>query len=51
LGAASGTSTFLYNAKNGIVRHDPDGTGAGAAGQLAQLNARLTLAAGSIIFY
>jgi Ca2+-binding RTX toxin-like protein len=47
----STNSTFLYNVNNGIVSYDADGTGAGAAVQLAQLNAGLTLAAADFIFF
>ena len=49
--ATSANSTFLYNSQNGILSFDADGTGAGAAVVLAQLNAGLTLAAGDFIFY
>lgn len=48
--ASSVNSTFLYNVNNGIVSYDADGTGAGAAVQIAQLNAGLTLAGGDFIF-
>jgi len=48
--ATSTNSTFLYNVNNGIVSYDADGTGAGAAVQLAQLNAGLTLAWSDFIF-
>jgi serralysin len=47
----TGNSTFLYNVNNGILSYDADGTGAGAAVQLAQLNAGLTVAAGDFIFF
>jgi Ca2+-binding RTX toxin-like protein len=49
--ATTSNSTFLYNVNNGIVSYDADGTGAGAAVQIAQLNAGLTLSAGDFIFY
>jgi serralysin len=49
--ATTANSTFLYNFNNGIVSYDADGTGAGAAIQLAQLNAGLTLSAGDFIFF
>jgi serralysin len=49
--ATSTNSTFLYNVNNGIVSYDADGTGAGAAVQIAQLNAGLTLAATDFLFY
>jgi Ca2+-binding RTX toxin-like protein len=49
--ATSTNSTFLYNVNNGIVSYDADGTGAGAAVQIAQLNAGLNLAATDFIFY
>jgi Ca2+-binding RTX toxin-like protein len=49
--ATTSNSTFLYNVNNGILSYDADGTGAGAAVQLAQLNAGLTLAAGDFIFF
>ena len=41
----------MYNANNGIVSYDDDGTGAGAAVQLVQLNAGLTLQASDFIFF
>jgi Ca2+-binding RTX toxin-like protein len=44
-------STFMYNVNNGIVSYDDDGTGAGAAVQLVQLNAGLTLQASDFIFF
>ena len=49
--ATSANSTFLYNSQNGTLSFDADGTGAGAAVVLAQLNAGLTLTAGDFIFY
>jgi Ca2+-binding RTX toxin-like protein len=49
--AVSTNSTFLYNSQNGILSFDADGTGAGAAIQIAQLNAGLTLAASDFIFF
>jgi Ca2+-binding RTX toxin-like protein len=48
--ATNTNSTFLYNVNNGIVSYDADGTGAGAAVQIAQLNAGLTLAGSDFIF-
>jgi Ca2+-binding RTX toxin-like protein len=47
----STNSTFLYDVNSGIVSYDADGTGAGAAVQLAQLNAGQTLAAGDFVFF
>jgi Ca2+-binding RTX toxin-like protein len=47
----STNSTFLHDVNSGIVSYDADGTGAGAAVQLAQLNPGLTLAAGDFIFF
>lgn len=41
--ATTANSTFLYNSVTGIVSYDADGNGAGAAVQLAQLNAGLSL--------
>jgi Ca2+-binding RTX toxin-like protein len=49
--ATTTNSTFLYNVNDGIVSYDADGTGAGAAVQIAQLNAGLTLAAGDFVFF
>jgi serralysin len=49
--ATTANSTFLYDAVTGIVSYDDDGTGAGAAIQIAQLNAGLTLTAGDFLFY
>lgn len=49
--ANSANSTFIYDSTTGIVSYDDDGNGAGAAVQIAQLNAGLTLAAGDFIFY
>lgn len=42
--ATSTNSTFLYDPNTGFLSYDADGTGAGAAIVLAQLNAGLTLA-------
>ncbi len=42
--ATTANSTFLYDTNTGIVSYDADGNGAGAAVQLAQLNAGLSLA-------
>jgi Ca2+-binding RTX toxin-like protein len=44
-------TTFLYNVNNGIVSVDLDGTGAGAAIQIAQLNAGLTLTVADFAFF
>jgi serralysin len=49
--AMTANSTFLYDVNSGIVSYDADGTGAGAAVQIAQLNAGLTLAAADFIFF
>ena len=43
IGATTANSTFVYNTTNGIVSYDADGTGNGAAVNLAQLNVGLTL--------
>ncbi len=48
--ATTANSTFLYNVNNGVLSYDADGTGAGAAVVLAQLNAGLTLAIGDFFF-
>jgi Ca2+-binding RTX toxin-like protein len=47
----SANSTFLYNSNSGMLSYDPDGTGAAAAIQIAQLNAGQTLVAGDLIFF
>lgn len=49
--ATSSLSTFLYDASTGMVRYDADGNGGGAAIQIAQLDAGLTLSAGDFTFY
>ncbi len=49
--AMSTNSTFLYNVNTGILSYDADGTGAGAAVQLAQLNTGLALTTGDFMFY
>jgi Ca2+-binding RTX toxin-like protein len=49
--ATTANSTFLYDTVTGIVSYDDDGTGAGAAIQIAQLNPGLTLTAGDFLFY
>ena len=49
--AGSTNSTFLYDTNTGIVSYDADGTGAGAAVQLAQLNTGLALSAADFIFF
>jgi len=43
-------STFLYNVNNGVLSYDADGSGAGAAVMLAQLNAGLNLTAADFVF-
>jgi Ca2+-binding RTX toxin-like protein len=48
---ASTNSTFLYDVNSGILSYDADGTGAGAAIELVQLNAGMTLSAGDFVFY
>jgi len=49
--ANSTNSTFLYNSTSGALSYDADGTGAGIAIQLAQLNPGLTLTVSDFIFY
>ena len=49
--ATSANSTFLYNSGTGIVSFDADGTGAGAAVQIAQLNPGTIVAAGDFGFF
>jgi Ca2+-binding RTX toxin-like protein len=44
-------STVMYNFNSGIVSYDADGNGSGAAVQITQLNAGLTLAAADFIFF
>jgi Ca2+-binding RTX toxin-like protein len=46
----STNSTFLYDGNTGILSYDADGTGAGAAVVLAQLNAGLSLTVSDFIF-
>jgi uncharacterized protein len=48
--ATSTNSTFLYDTNTGIVSYDADGTGAGAAVLLAQLNTGLTLTVNDFSF-
>ncbi len=48
--ATTTNSTFLYNVNSGILSYDADGTGAGAAVQLAQLNTGLTLTVADFVF-
>ena len=48
--ANSTNSTFLYDTNTGIVSYDADGTGAGAAVQLAQLNTGLSLTVADFVF-
>ncbi len=49
--ATSANSTILYDTNTGIVWYDDDGTGAGAAVAIAQLNPGQTFAAGDFLFY
>jgi Ca2+-binding RTX toxin-like protein len=49
--ATTANSTFLYDSNTGILSYDADGTGAGAAVQIAQLNAGLTLSVGDFAFF
>jgi microcystin-dependent protein len=49
--AFNANSTFLYNSTSGIVSYDPDGTGAGAAIQLANIGTGLTTAFTDFIFF
>jgi Ca2+-binding RTX toxin-like protein len=49
--ATTDLSTFLYNTSTGMLSYDADGTGAGAAVQIAQLNTSLTLSAADFIFF
>ena len=49
--ATSTDSTFLYDTNTGIVSYDADGTGAGQAVQLAQLNTGLTLTTADFGFF
>lgn len=46
----STNSTFLYNGNSGLLSYDADGTGAGAAVILAQLNAGLALTVNDFVF-
>ncbi len=48
--ASTTQSTFMYDVNTGIVSYDEDGTGIGAAVQIAQLNTGLTLSASDFIF-
>ncbi len=48
--ANSINSTFLYDTNTGILSYDADGTGGGAAVQLAQLNTGLVLALSDFVF-
>jgi Ca2+-binding RTX toxin-like protein len=50
--AATGArSAFLYNASDGMLRFDPDGTGADAPIAIAQFNPGQILAAGDLVFF
>jgi Ca2+-binding RTX toxin-like protein len=49
--AQTSNSTFLYDPSTGIVSFDADGNGAGAAVQLAQLNAGQIVAASDFGFF
>ncbi len=49
--ATSTNSTILYDPTTGIVYYDDDGSGAGAAVAIAQLNAGQTFTAGDFLFY
>jgi Ca2+-binding RTX toxin-like protein len=47
----STNSTFLYDVNTGIVSYDADGTGVGAAVQIAQLNVGQVITAADFIFF
>lgn len=49
--ALDAVSTFLYNTNTGILSYDDDGSGAGAAVQIAQLNAGLNLSVSDFMFF
>jgi uncharacterized protein (TIGR01370 family) len=49
--ATSTNSTLLYDPNTGILSYDADGSGAGAAVQLAQLNTGISLTTADFIFY
>lgn len=50
--SATGTnSAFLYDTATGMLSYDADGNGAGAAIQIAQLNAGQVITGGDMIFY
>jgi Ca2+-binding RTX toxin-like protein len=49
--ATEAVSTFLYDTVTGMVSLDADGNGAGAAVQIAQLNAGLSLSVTDFVFY
>jgi Cadherin-like/Bacterial cadherin-like domain/Bacterial pre-peptidase C-terminal domain/RTX calcium-binding nonapeptide repeat (4 copies) len=47
--ATTANSTFLYDSNTGIISYDADGNGAGAAVQIAQLDAGLPLSLGDLV--
>jgi Ca2+-binding RTX toxin-like protein/6-phosphogluconolactonase (cycloisomerase 2 family) len=47
--ATTANSTFLYDSSTGILSYDADGNGAGAAVQIAQLNAGLPLSVNDFV--
>jgi Ca2+-binding RTX toxin-like protein len=49
--ALDAVSSFLYNSNTGELFYDDDGTGAGAAIQIATLNAGLNLSVGDFLFF
>jgi serralysin len=50
--APAGTnSVFLYSSADGMLSFDPDGTGAAAAIQIAQLNAGQTIVSSDLVFF
>jgi trimeric autotransporter adhesin len=49
--ATTANSTFLFNSATGMLSYDADGTGAGAAVDIAMLSTGLTLTTADFVFY